>query len=865
MAERRAGEEAIFDGWIQDIRIPTSCNVVVDSIDTTYFTICFSYRLMTHKQEVLRTHNQFRELHNDLLDTIEGSEIYHLPPLPLSLTGTHADQVNLELYLSMLVSTTMRLLAFTRIIFFLDDTLQNKNSLAPLYINDLVRMLTSQASVATTEKMITDAGVETLSTSPQKLIAPTITTKTAYQRYNDENEDEYSPYRSKSVSDVSISACSDESTISRKKNMHELLLSAMNDMDDASYDSINAAAQKIIAMIQPHREQLAFRAGVVLLLAKQVRLSLGVTVIEEGPHAIMCFLPDHPISLAVVLWKGDMPNWHLKLGEQLSLLASNPEISNTSTIDDDSSLDIIFPSEWKRTSSANVKYDVTNVSYPPATIHGESSNDMRVLCTANSIPVELYVGARCDMYMSYLLEYIADLVGKDNLFKRSLLLIKAWWLYETSSYIGCVIKHYLSDMEISLMICTIFNIFHLKLQHPIQALAYFLIEYSQINWETSIITLNGIVNIDAEYIKNYSLIPLVSIENTLSREDNLLPADFQSRILDEYYSVAPVPNAGTDNCAASSVSGSKYGESEDLDSISFASTIASVSTNTSNSKTLPKPKPMSFQLGSINILNPFSMENMASLKPNKKLAARISKAIVIGAKHFLPVITSASGGDAANAMDIFYRRTLSRFGSGWRPDVWRNMVHINSFNLLAPSIWEQPTSSWGLLGSDERGKVVKSSREKIYCDISYYNFIVTGVITNVSAIHQLVKQILFDKGPLPVGEIGKSLQELSSTASLSAIIKETFGGLKKVLEGLPDDFFIFTDHPFNPHVFLRKFLETEELAILSRGVIPSSFIGRLKKKYSTKKTNKAVPSVKCEESVTQRNKGGGWLGLGFRG
>ena len=54
-----------------------------------------------------------------------------------------------------------------------------------------------------------------------------------------------------------------------------------------------------------------------------------------------------------------------------------------------------------------------------------------------------------------------------------------------------------------------------------------------------------------------------------------------------------------------------------------------------------------------------------------------------------------------------------------------------------------------------------------------------------------------------VGEIGKLLQEITANSSLSTILKDKFGGLKKFLEWFADDFMVSSDHPFNPHVYLK--------------------------------------------------------------
>lgn len=68
----------------------------------------------------------------------------------------------------------------------------------------------------------------------------------------------------------------------------------------------------------------------------------------------------------------------------------------------------------------------------------------------------------------------------------------------------------------------------------------------------------------------------------------------------------------------------------------------------------------------------------------------------------------------------------------------------------------------------------------------------------------LTEAILNDKGPLPVGEVGKMLQEATGNLQFTQLIKEKHNGLKKFLEKYADFFLMSSDHPFNPHVYLRK-------------------------------------------------------------
>ena len=76
------------------------------------------------------------------------------------------------------------------------------------------------------------------------------------------------------------------------------------------------------------------------------------------------------------------------------------------------------------------------------------------------------------------------------------MLIRAWWLYETPSYVGCPIKHYLSDHAFSLMVVAVFNLYHSLISCPFQALGIFLAMYSEYDGGTKAISLQGLVPFD---------------------------------------------------------------------------------------------------------------------------------------------------------------------------------------------------------------------------------------------------------------------------------------------------------------------------------------------------------------------------------
>jgi len=117
----------------------------------------------------------------------------------------------------------------------------------------------------------------------------------------------------------------------------------------------------------------------------------------------------------------------------------------------------------------------------------------------------------------------------------------------------------------------------------------------------------------------------------------------------------------------------------------------------------------------------------------------------------------------------------------------------------------------------------------LWDQILYINLVSKQRISE-SALLRAVKIVLKDRGTLPVGEIGKTLQELTSMHVISGKLKEAFGGLKKFLEMYPEEFVVCTDHPFNPHVFIRKGINEADLQqFLTSSHIPASLLARYRK------------------------------------
>jgi len=188
--------------------------------------------------------------------------------------------------------------------------------------------------------------------------------------------------------------------------------------------------------------------------------------------------------------------------------------------------------------------------------------------------------------------------------------------------------------------------------------------------------------------------------------------------------------------------------------------------------------------------------------------------------------------------DNFFSNTWSRLGQGWRPDI-----------------------KTGEAGTDDTETDDNVDRDRLDANINslwenldFCAFLLEREITH-SALKTLSTIVLTEKGAMPVGEIGKMLQEATTNPTLSNVLKEQFGGLKKFLERYPEVFLISVDHPFNPYVYLRSQVsETEAREILNgtyvRNNITTSARKRVKKK---KKGEIATPS---SSSATTTNTAG---------
>eukprot|EP01034_Spumella_vulgaris_P030505 gene30505-37733_t len=185
--------------------------------------------------------------------------------------------------------------------------------------------------------------------------------------------------------------------------------------------SHNQAIDAVVSALQPHENQLLYRCSAMGFVKKQIRAALNCSAFDVGLHELRCNLPDDSIRVTTVLCKNQLSSWQRTLCDALSSIPSSSSSSS---------------------ESVDQYYELLDPEYRPLVDHAVSgvnvTNDQmnyQVNCLLDAqLDVEIVVNARGELCMLAFLEEFSSLVGQDNLFKRSLLLIRAWWVYETASY-----------------------------------------------------------------------------------------------------------------------------------------------------------------------------------------------------------------------------------------------------------------------------------------------------------------------------------------------------------------------------------------------------------------------------------------------
>ncbi|XP_043724677.1 uncharacterized protein LOC122671496 isoform X1 [Telopea speciosissima] len=349
-------------------------------------------------------------------------------------------------------------------------------------------------------------------------------------------------------------------------------------ISEANWIKAEQTTNGIICRIQPTVVSEQRRKAVIDYIQRLIRNYLGSEVFPFGSVPLKTYLPDGDIDLSA-----------------FSTLNAEDALAN----------DVRGVLEVEEQNEA-AEFEVKDVQY----IHAEVK---LVKCLVQNIVVDIsfnQVGGLCTLCF---LEKIDSLIGKDHLFKRSIILIKAWCYYE-SRILGA---HHglISTYALETLVLYVFHLFHSSLNGPLAVLFRFLDYFSKFDWDNYCISLNGPVCISA-------LPEIVAETPGNGGSDLLLSKEFLKRCVDMF----SAPSRG------------------------FETT------------------PRAFPQKHLNIIDPLKENNNLGRSVSKGNFYRIRSAFTYGARK-LGRILLLPGESIEGELNKFFMNTLDRHGSGQRPDV----------------------------------------------------------------------------------------------------------------------------------------------------------------------------------------------------
>ncbi|KDO30845.1 hypothetical protein SPRG_04746 [Saprolegnia parasitica CBS 223.65] len=230
---------------------------------------------------------------------------------------------------------------------------------------------------------------------------------------------------------------------------------------------------RIVSMLAPTPSAVCHRFKACNVVASMVKRVLGAQAFVTGVSAARMFLPDCQLKMSVFLppphsssssntTPSDKPLWYMKLNEALCVASSSAPCAD----------DLM----------------IRNVEL----VHDTSAPKLR--CCVGKVSVLIDYGAVHDVRNACFLEAMDRLIGKNHLFKRSVLLAQGWLVYESGTNVSITdykLSALLSTHTVAVLMLYVFNLFHTSLHHPLQAVGRFFGTYSSFPWDDFCVSIDG--------------------------------------------------------------------------------------------------------------------------------------------------------------------------------------------------------------------------------------------------------------------------------------------------------------------------------------------------------------------------------------
>ncbi|PON37671.1 hypothetical protein PanWU01x14_318290 [Parasponia andersonii] len=221
-----------------------------------------------------------------------------------------------------------------------------------------------------------------------------------------------------------------------------------------SWDRAETMTQEIVSRIQPTQVADQKRRDIIEYVQRLIRFYTGCEVFPYGSVPLKTYLPDGDIDLT----------------------AFSHANANDAIVSDVHA--VLRGEEHNEAAQFKVKE-----------VHCIDAEVKLVKCIVEDVVVDISFNQLGGLGTLCFLEQVDRLTGNDHLFKRSIILIKAWCFYE-SRILGAP-HGLISTYALETLVLYIFHLFHTSLKCPFAVLYRFLDYFSKFDWENYCLSLKG--------------------------------------------------------------------------------------------------------------------------------------------------------------------------------------------------------------------------------------------------------------------------------------------------------------------------------------------------------------------------------------
>jgi hypothetical protein len=498
-------------------------------------------------------------------------------------------------------------------------------------------------------------------------------------------------------------------------------------------------------------------------------------VVVTGSSATKLYLPDSDIDLTILLAPAGTAatgpaaavpqqpadsDWFVRVNEALCAAAAAGGTGN---------------GRPSATEPAPPPFSVRKVTFINAEVR-------IVRCTVDSIGVDVSANAALALSAAALIETADRWVGNAHLFKRSVLLIKAWMHMDGADFCSSLGPGErsllnsgaggLSSHACSILVLALFNSSNRVIRHPLHALVLFFEEYAEWEWGSVAVTLNG---------PKHMYFP---------------------------------SQAGLSRPAAPRI----FTAARRRPFTTFAACCTPRAALTT-----------AFDARNVNIEDPVAPWNNLGRSVSRKGLGVLTEALKAGRDRVRSILALARqpssaprpGFSAPTALRIFFQSTLSWYG---RSDGYREDMTTHPLDKGGPSERADRLAPTALPAALPRGVVdlpELTGNAAAFNRSTAFAEMLLGRELNMPLLVELCRRLLLRGAPVPVGELGKMLGEATGNAGLMSCLKDLFTGLKRFLTGhaacRAAGLIVGADHPFNPHVWVADCLTPAGLEAVRAG------------------------------------------------